>query len=190
MIPGSSVAQRCAAGRPNAPGNNNLFLNGFKMTLFKDYVRSGIWTGLMLLLFSGSTAHAQSACKGLASGTCSGKSSCVWVDGYTRKDNRKVSGYCRAKGGKGATTGKTAKKAALSRGSSSASEPSSPETKKTSSSKNKKVTGKKSATKSSGTPSKKKKTAAKKKSAEKSKSDSGKAKKKEKKKTKKPKSTT
>ena len=93
------------------------------MMLFKDYVRSGISAGLMLLLFVSSTAQAESACKGLASSQCSGKSGCVWVGGYTRKDNRKVSGYCRAKGGKGATTGKTAKKASSSRDSSSTSEP-------------------------------------------------------------------
>ena len=134
--------------------------------LHKFIVAFGISAGLMLLLSVGSIARAESACKGLTSSQCSGKSDCIWVGGYTRKDNRKVSGYCRAKGGKNAKTGKA-------------------KTKKASSSKKKEVRDKESAKKSSAEKSKKEKTTTKKKSSKKSKSDSGKAKTKEKKKAKK-----
>ena len=111
------------------------------MMLFNNFFRSGISAGLMLLLVVSSAAQAESACKGLASSQCSGKSDCVWVGGYTRKDNRKVSGYCRAKGGKSATSSKTkTKKASSSKDSSSKSEQSSTKAKKKSSSKNKNET--------------------------------------------------
>ncbi len=43
----------------------------------------------------GNTALAESDCKGLEKGPCEKKSSCYWVDGYTRKDGVKVSAYCR-----------------------------------------------------------------------------------------------
>lgn len=62
----------------------------------------GLLTGLLIVA---PNALAQSACKGLSSGKCSGKSNCVWVKGYTRKDNKKVQGYCRAKGGSGSKSG-------------------------------------------------------------------------------------
>ncbi len=60
--------------------------------------------GVSLLFLVTSAAHAQSACKGLSSSRCSATTDCVWVSGYTRKDNKKVSGYCRSKGGKGSST--------------------------------------------------------------------------------------
>ncbi len=61
----------------------------------------------LFLIFAGSVVQAQSACKGLSSGQCSTKSGCLWVGGYSRTDGRKVKGYCRAKGGKRATSGST-----------------------------------------------------------------------------------
>jgi hypothetical protein len=124
-----------------------------KTMLLRNIVTSGISAALMLLFVS-SAAQAASVCKGLGSGQCSGKSDCVWVDGYTRKDNRKVSGYCRAKGGKGATTSKTkSNKASSSKDADRMSKGSPAEArKKTSASKKKatekKVTEKKSAKKS------------------------------------------
>jgi hypothetical protein len=154
--------------------------------LFKNFLGSSISAGLMLLLLVSSAAQAESACKGLASSQCSAKSDCVWVGGYTRKDNRKVSGYCRAKGGKGATSStKKTRNASASKDSSSKSGQTSTKAKKKSSSKNKNVTEKESTKQSSGKKSKKGKSSTKKKSAEKSKSGSSKAKTKEKKKTKK-----
>jgi len=142
--------------------------------LFKNVVTSGILAGIVLLLGMGSAAQAATACKGLSSSQCSGKSDCVWVGAYTRKDNKKVSGYCRSKGGKGTQSG-TAKD-------------------KRSSSAKKDVTDKDSAKKSSGKKSDKKKSKDKKKgkdakSKEKTKSDGKKAKSKDKKKTTKPKTT-
>lgn len=40
---------------------------------------------------------AESDCKGLEEGQCEDKTSCTWVDGYTRKDGAKVSSHCRTK---------------------------------------------------------------------------------------------
>lgn len=48
---------------------------------------------LSVLLLS--PVHAASACKGLSKSSCGSKSSCTWVDGYTRKDGKQVSAYCR-----------------------------------------------------------------------------------------------
>ncbi len=53
---------------------------------------------------------AASSCKGLEQNDCKRKENCVWVNAYTRKDGVKVSGYCRAKGGKKSTS--SAKKSA------------------------------------------------------------------------------
>ena len=111
------------------------------MMLFKNFFRSGISAGLMLLLVVSSAAQAESACKGLASSQCSGKSDCVWVGGYTRKDNRKVSGYCRAKGATSSKK-KKMKDTSSSSDSSASSSSSSPQVKKSSSS-TKKATKKK-----------------------------------------------
>jgi len=138
--------------------------------LFKNVITSGILAGIVLLLGMGSSAQAATACKGLSSSQCTGKSDCVWVGAYTRKDNKKVSGYCRSKGGKGTQSGTTKDKR-----SSSAKQD---------------VTDKDSAKKSSGKKSDKKKPKDKNaKSKEKTKSDGKKAKSKDKKKTTKPKTT-
>ena len=69
----------------------------------KNIAAKLVSTGLVLLLAGAPSVQAQSACKGLSSGQCSVNNDCVWVGGYTRKDNRKVSGYCRSKGNKGNT---------------------------------------------------------------------------------------
>ncbi|WP_157726375.1 hypothetical protein [Imhoffiella purpurea] len=39
---------------------------------------------------------AESACKGLEKAACETKSSCNWVNGYTRQNGTKVSGHCRS----------------------------------------------------------------------------------------------
>jgi len=46
--------------------------------------------------FSGQLS-AQSACKGLENSACSANASCSWVEGYERKDGRKVKSFCRTK---------------------------------------------------------------------------------------------
>ena len=55
------------------------------------------------------TPALASSCKGLKSSACSSKSSCSWVEGYTRKDGAKVKSFCRKKPGS-KTTSKAAKK--------------------------------------------------------------------------------
>jgi hypothetical protein len=57
------------------------------------------------LLLVGVAAHASVAgaashCKGMAESACSSDSQCTWVDGYQRKDGRKVSSHCKLKRGK------------------------------------------------------------------------------------------
>lgn len=39
---------------------------------------------------------AASDCKGLQNSACDANASCRWVDGYQRKDNRKVKAFCRS----------------------------------------------------------------------------------------------
>lgn len=63
--------------------------------------------------------QAASSCKGLEKNACERKESCTWVNAYTRKDGIKVSGYCRAKGGKKSTS--SAKKSASASSQSSSS---------------------------------------------------------------------
>ena len=71
---------------------------------------------LLVVCFQGSTFAADSICKGIKKSSCSGKSSCVWVEGYTKKDGAKVKGYCRLKGKSNGKAGnaKAADKKALS----------------------------------------------------------------------------
>ncbi|MFT5573425.1 MAG: hypothetical protein ACI9FR_002360 [Cryomorphaceae bacterium] len=45
-------------------------------------------------LFAGS-ASAAGQCKGLENAACTSNSACGWVDGYERKDGRKVKSFCR-----------------------------------------------------------------------------------------------
>jgi len=44
-------------------------------------------------------ASSASLCKGLENSACAAKSSCGWVEGYERKDGRKVKSFCRTKSG-------------------------------------------------------------------------------------------
>jgi len=46
-------------------------------------------------LFSGAAYATE--CKGQSEAQCATSESCSWVDSYTRKDNRTVNGFCRAK---------------------------------------------------------------------------------------------
>lgn len=55
----------------------------------------GLLSSALAASLAGTTALAESDCKGLEKGPCEKKSSCYWVDGYTRKDGVKVSAYCR-----------------------------------------------------------------------------------------------
>ena len=57
-----------------------------------------------------SSALAASACKGLDNSSCSNNSSCGWVDGYERKDGRKVKAFCRTKSVKKSTVDSRSKK--------------------------------------------------------------------------------
>ncbi|MFT5135969.1 MAG: hypothetical protein ACI9XU_000906 [Arenicella sp.] len=59
-------------------------------------------TTLGLLASSG--VNAASACKGLDDAACGSAASCGWVNGYERKDGKKVSSFCRTKSGKKAKT--------------------------------------------------------------------------------------
>lgn len=52
-------------------------------------------TLLLSLGLMTSPAMAKSQCKGLSKTMCATKSDCGWTKGYTRKDGKKVDGYCR-----------------------------------------------------------------------------------------------
>ena len=45
----------------------------------------------------GSAVLAASHCKGMSEQACSGDTNGSWVQGYTRKDGKQVSGHCRLK---------------------------------------------------------------------------------------------
>ena len=65
------------------------------MTLFsKTHTIRAIFIALALGLFA-TQAHAASACKGLDNLACAAKEQCSWVQGYERKDGRKVKAFCR-----------------------------------------------------------------------------------------------
>ncbi len=44
---------------------------------------------------TGAQAASTSQCKTLSQKACGATPACAWVDGYMRKDGRKVSAYCR-----------------------------------------------------------------------------------------------
>ena len=74
-------------------------MNIFKSITNSTSLTSGLFSlaiAASLLLASG-TANAASQCKGLENSACSQNTSCGWVQGYERKDGRKVSGFCRTK---------------------------------------------------------------------------------------------
>lgn len=60
----------------------------------------GIVVTSAALAFAAMPLQAESACKGLEKKGCGNKSTCAWVDAYTRKDGVKVSGHCRTKSAK------------------------------------------------------------------------------------------
>ena len=57
-------------------------------------VSASVVVGLVL---ASAPAQAASACKGLDNKACGSSTSCLWVNGYERKDGRTVSSFCRAK---------------------------------------------------------------------------------------------
>ena len=67
-------------------------------------VSSALAIGLAL----SSPVSAASQCKGLDSNACSTSASCSWVEGYERKDGRKVNAFCRAKAKRTSTAVKPA----------------------------------------------------------------------------------
>ena len=70
--------------------------------------------GCVVVLGSG-TALAESACKGMPQSGCEKAADCVWVDGYEKKDGKKVAGYCRTKSKGGASDEKADKPATTSK---------------------------------------------------------------------------
>ena len=69
--------------------------------IYQYYSKLTLAFFMFVSLSMSGTALAESSCKGMSKGQCSGDSSCVWVKGYTKKDGEKVKGYCRTKGKKG-----------------------------------------------------------------------------------------
>jgi hypothetical protein len=51
-----------------------------------------------LIAASAGPVLAESACKGLEQAVCESNGDCTWVNGYTRKDNKQVSGHCKSIG--------------------------------------------------------------------------------------------
>lgn len=47
-------------------------------------------------LFFSVNSVAANACKGLSNTACTNSDSCRWVNGYERKDGRKVKSFCRS----------------------------------------------------------------------------------------------
>ena len=59
----------------------------------------------VLIVVSAGPVLAESACKGLEQAVCEGNGDCTWINGYTRKDNKQVSGYCKSIGKRTSTSG-------------------------------------------------------------------------------------
>jgi len=72
--------------------NKNICLAGFQKSLATT----------ILLFATVSNANAQEVapvqCKGMENAQCMSNTDCSWVQGYERKDGRKVSAFCRSKG--------------------------------------------------------------------------------------------
>lgn len=62
----------------------------------KSSLSAILLSGVCALAFSATAVQAASECKGLPQAECEAKSECKWVEGYTRKDGKEVSGYCRS----------------------------------------------------------------------------------------------
>ncbi|RMG35041.1 MAG: hypothetical protein D6720_07885 [Gammaproteobacteria bacterium] len=65
--------------------------------MFKALRRAGLRPFALVALITVSGAHGAPAsqCKTLSQEACGATPACAWVDGYTRKDGREVSAYCR-----------------------------------------------------------------------------------------------
>jgi len=68
-------------------------------------VAAALFGALMVSL----PAAAASQCKGLSENSCAADSTCSWINGYVRKDGRKVSSHCKTRPGKKAQQGIDAK---------------------------------------------------------------------------------
>lgn len=58
----------------------------------------------MLLIAGPANAADPIQCKGLENNACVTEDTCSWVQGYERKDGRKVSAFCRTKAKSKATS--------------------------------------------------------------------------------------
>ena len=74
-------------------------------------VRSFLLTATLVGATVSMPALAASACKGLENQACAGNSACAWVEGYERKDGRKVSAFCRTAPGAKKASNSAAEKA-------------------------------------------------------------------------------
>jgi hypothetical protein len=54
---------------------------------------AALFSALMVSL----PAAAASQCKGLSENSCAADSTCSWINGYERKDGRKVSSHCKTR---------------------------------------------------------------------------------------------
>lgn len=59
----------------------------------------------LMLPLGAASVQAESACKGLESGTCKKKDDCSWVESYKRKDGAQVAAYCKSKPKKSSKSG-------------------------------------------------------------------------------------
>lgn len=79
--------------------------------------------GLLASTSAHSAGKSASQCKGLENAACSANAACGWVDGYQRKDGRKVNSFCRttarAKSSAAAKTSAAAKAKAKTQSKSS-----------------------------------------------------------------------
>lgn len=76
--------------------------------MINSTVKLGLFSALLCASLASGSASAASECKGLENAACGANAACGWIEGYERKDGRKVKSFCRAKS-KGAKKG--AKKA-------------------------------------------------------------------------------
>ena len=87
---------------PVANANKKIYLNGENTMNKKNTIAKRVLSSVMALfvamIFSVSAEAA--SCKGKTEASCSADNDCSWVNSFTRKDNVKVSGHCRASSGK------------------------------------------------------------------------------------------
>lgn len=62
-----------------------------------NFVRTFLLTATLAGVSVSGQVSAASACKGLENAACNSNTSCGWVQGYERKDGRKVKSFCRTK---------------------------------------------------------------------------------------------